>query len=143
VPFRYTGQREEAALGLYDYGARWYDPSIGRFIQADTIVPQPGNPQSLYRCFTVRRKKSKIHFDGSPIVKRSKGMTLNEKILRYTQTLPPSFREELLNYLQYLTMKAEQLEKQEWSLVSLTSAMRDLDEEEPVYSVADIKVVFA
>jgi RHS repeat-associated protein len=49
VPYRYTEQREEAALGLYDYGARWYDPSIGRFIQADTIVPEPGNPQSLNR----------------------------------------------------------------------------------------------
>ncbi|MHB1356509.1 MAG: RHS repeat-associated core domain-containing protein [Anaerolineae bacterium] len=49
VPYRYTGQREEAALGLYDYGARWYDPAIGRFIQADTIVPEPGNPQSLNR----------------------------------------------------------------------------------------------
>jgi hypothetical protein len=23
VPYRYTGQREEATLGLYDYGARW------------------------------------------------------------------------------------------------------------------------
>jgi RHS repeat-associated protein len=49
VPYRYTGQREEAALGLYDYGARWYDPAVGRFIQADTIVPEPGNPQSLNR----------------------------------------------------------------------------------------------
>jgi RHS repeat-associated protein len=49
VPYRYTGQREEEALGLYDYGARWYEPSIGRFIQADTIVPQPGSPQSLNR----------------------------------------------------------------------------------------------
>lgn len=49
TPYRYTGQREEDTLGLYDYGARWYDPSIGRFIQADTIVPQPGNPQSLNR----------------------------------------------------------------------------------------------
>jgi RHS repeat-associated protein len=49
VPYRYTGQREEAALGLYDYGARWYDPSIGRFIQADTIVPEPANPQNLNR----------------------------------------------------------------------------------------------
>lgn len=31
------------------YGARYYDPGLGRFLQADTIVPQPGNPQSLNR----------------------------------------------------------------------------------------------
>jgi hypothetical protein len=29
--------------------ARYYDPVIGRFIQADTIVPEPGNPQALNR----------------------------------------------------------------------------------------------
>jgi len=26
------------------YGSRWYHQALGRFIQADTIVPQPGNP---------------------------------------------------------------------------------------------------
>jgi RHS repeat-associated protein len=46
---RFTGQREETANGLYDYKARYYDPVIGRFIQADTIVPEPGNPQALNR----------------------------------------------------------------------------------------------
>ena len=46
---RFTGQWREPASGLYFYGARWYDSGIGRFIQADTIVPQPGNPQSLNR----------------------------------------------------------------------------------------------
>jgi len=35
--------------GLYYYGARYYDPTLGRFIQPDTIVPEPGNPQSLNR----------------------------------------------------------------------------------------------
>lgn len=38
--YRYTGQREEPSFGLYFYNARWYDPLIGRFAQADTIVPE-------------------------------------------------------------------------------------------------------
>jgi len=36
--YRYTGQRQEAGIGLYYYRARWYDPELGRFAQADTIV---------------------------------------------------------------------------------------------------------
>ncbi|MGC8787728.1 MAG: N-acetylmuramoyl-L-alanine amidase, partial [Anaerolineae bacterium] len=34
---------------LYFYNARWYDPALGRFAQPDTIVPGPGDPQSLNR----------------------------------------------------------------------------------------------
>jgi RHS repeat-associated protein len=45
----FTGQRRDVGTGLYHYGARYYDSTIGRFIQPDTIVPQPGNPQSLNR----------------------------------------------------------------------------------------------
>ena len=41
----YTGQRAEAELGLYYYVARWYDPSLNRFIQPDSIVPDPYNSQ--------------------------------------------------------------------------------------------------
>ena len=37
IDYRYTGQRAEAALGLYYYRARWYDPFLGRFAQAETI----------------------------------------------------------------------------------------------------------
>jgi len=50
---RFTGQREETGLGLYDYAARRYDPLLGRFIQADTIVPSPQSPQSLNRYMYV------------------------------------------------------------------------------------------
>jgi RHS repeat-associated protein len=45
----FTGQREEASLGLYDYGARFYSPSLGRFISADIIVPGAGNLQTFNR----------------------------------------------------------------------------------------------
>ncbi|MGB3058500.1 MAG: RHS repeat-associated core domain-containing protein, partial [Anaerolineae bacterium] len=47
---RFTGQvLDEVAGGLYFYNARYYDPAVGRFTQADTLVPQPQNPQSLNR----------------------------------------------------------------------------------------------
>ncbi|GAB4404629.1 MAG: hypothetical protein Kow00123_16440 [Anaerolineales bacterium] len=39
TPYRFTGQREESKIGLYFYNARWYDPALGRFVQADTVVP--------------------------------------------------------------------------------------------------------
>jgi RHS repeat-associated protein len=36
--YHYTGQREDAGIGLYYYNARWYDAGTGRFVQADSIA---------------------------------------------------------------------------------------------------------
>ena len=52
--YRYTGQLEQADVGLYYYGARWYDPALGRFTQPDTLIPQPGNPLDWDRYAYVR-----------------------------------------------------------------------------------------
>lgn len=46
---RYTGQIIDDETGLYYYNARYYDPELGRFIQADTMVPGASNPQALNR----------------------------------------------------------------------------------------------
>lgn len=43
-------------------------------------------------------------------------MTLDEKIHQYARKLPYSLQKELLDFIQYLLMKAEQQEKQEWLL---------------------------
>jgi RHS repeat-associated protein len=44
----FTAQRSDAT-GLMYFKARYYAPSLGRFLSADTIVPGAGNPQSLNR----------------------------------------------------------------------------------------------
>jgi hypothetical protein len=69
-------------------------------------------------------------------------VTLDEKIYQYVQKLPHSFQEELLDYVEYLLMKAEQQEKKEWGDLSLSSVMRDLEAESASYSLSDIRVTF-
>jgi RHS repeat-associated protein len=49
VIHKYTGQELDTETGLYNYVARLYDPEAGRFMSADTIVPDYTNPQSLNR----------------------------------------------------------------------------------------------
>jgi RHS repeat-associated protein len=44
--YHYTG-KEKDSTGLYYYGARYYDPEIGRFITRDLIVGRKSNSQSL------------------------------------------------------------------------------------------------
>jgi len=47
--YKFTGKELDSATGLYYYGARYYDPEIGRFTQPDTIVQAPYDPQTLNR----------------------------------------------------------------------------------------------
>jgi RHS repeat-associated protein len=48
--YTYTGQYTHMnEFGLMDYVARFYDPILGRFVQADTIVPGAGNPMARDR----------------------------------------------------------------------------------------------
>jgi Protein of unknown function (DUF2281) len=69
-------------------------------------------------------------------------MTLDEKIHKYVQKLPRSFQEELLDYVEYLVMKADQEEKQDWDSLSLSSAMRGIDDEVVSYSLSDLRESF-
>jgi RHS repeat-associated protein len=48
--FGFTGQRNDSSTGgLMYYGARYYLPGLGRFISADTVLPNTGSVQSLNR----------------------------------------------------------------------------------------------
>ena len=53
--YTYTGQYSNVAdFGLMYYNARWYDSSLSRFAQADTLIPNPGDPQRWDRYAYVR-----------------------------------------------------------------------------------------
>ncbi len=48
--YTFTGQYSYTAdFGLMFYNARWYDPALGRFAQADTIIPQSQGVQAWDR----------------------------------------------------------------------------------------------
>jgi RHS repeat-associated protein len=46
---RFTGQRNDLSTGLYFFSARYYHSGVGRFISADSIVPDPAAPQHFNR----------------------------------------------------------------------------------------------
>jgi len=47
--YQFTNQEWSGELGIYDYGARQYNPVLKRFLQADTILQNPYSPQTLNR----------------------------------------------------------------------------------------------
>ena len=49
----YTGQ-ELDDTGLLYYGARYYDPTLGRFVSPDTLIPDPTQPLDYNRYLYAR-----------------------------------------------------------------------------------------
>ena len=45
----YTGKQEESEFGINYFGARWYDPTMGRFLAIDPVGFSSGNVQSFNR----------------------------------------------------------------------------------------------
>ena len=59
VRYRYTG-KEKDDTGLYYYGARYYDDALGRFLAADSVLPDVYDPQQLNRFAYVRNNPIKL-----------------------------------------------------------------------------------
>lgn len=74
-------------------------------------------------------------------------MILSEEIQERLQKLSAPYQAEVLNFIEYLLAKAEHETVQEerwlWSDLSLSSAMRGMEEENtPMYTSDDLKMVF-
>ena len=75
-------------------------------------------------------------------------MILSEQIQKRVQSLPVSFQAQVLDFVEYLAVKAKReairQEDEGWSSLSLSLAMRGMEEEDtPLYTPSDLKVVFS
>jgi hypothetical protein len=75
-------------------------------------------------------------------------MTITDKIQASVQKLPAAYQAEVLDFVEYLLAKttrgARDHEESLWSDLSLTFAMRGMeDEDAPQYTTADLKVIFS
>jgi hypothetical protein len=75
-------------------------------------------------------------------------MAIAERIQQCVERLPASFQAEVLDFVEYLLAKAEResvrQEEKAWSNLSLSSAMRSMENEDtPTYTTSDLKAVFS
>ena len=62
VFYTFTGQEDDDDLGFYNYGARLYDPLLGRFISPDIVGPEIEDPQT-FNHYTYVRNNPLIRID--------------------------------------------------------------------------------
>ena len=70
-------------------------------------------------------------------------MNLADKIIENVKELPELKQIEVLDFIKYLRLKTERQENIEWSTLSLSSAMRGMENEQSHYSLNDLKESFS
>ncbi|MEZ4984956.1 MAG: RHS repeat-associated core domain-containing protein [Saprospiraceae bacterium] len=64
--YRYNGKEKDEATGLYDYGARYYDPAVGRWNAVDPLAElyAPHSPYS----YVLNRPMNAVDPDGRLVI---------------------------------------------------------------------------
>jgi RHS repeat-associated protein len=89
--YTYTDQESDNETGLMYYGARYYAPSIGRFVQPDSMLPDMYDPQEINRYAYVKNNPLKYtdptgHYSSDP----------NDYPFLYTNIKDPNIRKQLI-----------------------------------------------
>lgn len=70
-------------------------------------------------------------------------MGIAEKIVENIRALPESKQAEVLDFVEYLKLKTKKDEESAWENISISSAMRGMENEESPYSLKDLKETFS
>ncbi len=68
-------------------------------------------------------------------------MTVAEQIIQHIKALPETVQSEVLDFVEHLESK-KNIEKTDWSTLSLSQAMRGMESEDSPYSTDDLKEMF-
>ncbi len=82
----FTGQREMEGLGVYHYQTRFYSPTLGRFLSADTIIPGAANPQAFNRYSYVTNNPIRYNDPSGHMLDSGGGNSCNDKIKKCSVT---------------------------------------------------------
>ncbi|MBN1162112.1 MAG: RHS repeat-associated core domain-containing protein [Dehalococcoidales bacterium] len=97
---KFTGQRLDAT-GLYYYGARYYDVTIGRFISADTVIQSFINPQSLNRySYTFNNPLRYIDPSGNIVEIGGLDVRFTRGAAMYIAFLPPDIADSVVDVVE-------------------------------------------
>lgn len=70
-------------------------------------------------------------------------MAIADQIQRHVQNMPSSIQAEVLDFVEYLLARIARREEQDWSALSLSFALRDMEaESDPEYTMDDLRTVF-
>lgn len=63
-------------------------------------------------------------------------MSLEEQIIKQIHELPESKKSEVLDFVEYLRTKTDE---KDWLALTLSSAMRGMEDEDSLYTLDDLK----
>ncbi|WP_407357013.1 RHS repeat domain-containing protein [Methanolobus sp. WCC5] len=80
--YGFTGQENDADTELMYYGARYYSPVYRVFVQPDTMLPDPYNPQYLNRyAYTLNNPVRYTDPSGHYIIRRNCSIVMNSLLM--------------------------------------------------------------
>ncbi len=88
--YTYTGKELDASTGLYYYGARYYDSSLGRFISSDPLSGNLYNSQRLNR-YTYVMNNPMVYTDPTGMEGEKPELSSGMKALAYVGQYIPAF----------------------------------------------------